>query len=287
MIFGKNIKNFFILFFFASNAFCEGTSLLRLAEKLDSLGEYDRSAVEYLRFAYRYPEDSLSRWSLFRAGRALERHGNLAGARAVYREIIEENPCDSLGFASGYRTALSFLSDGLLNRAIDSKSECNERVDNNFYQSLNYLKGWVYFLGRNYPSAESIFTIIPAEFADSSAIFMCKKSREGMKIPKKSPLLSASMSAIIPGAGRVYIGRWGDAIINLIAVCGTLGGGYALYEKDKNFSVGLLITGCVLYFGNVYGSYVGARWQNEENQQEFYRKTRENVNRRPEELYDY
>jgi len=270
-----------------SIAFCDDSILLRLAEKLDSLGEHDRSAVEYLRFAYKNPDDALARWSLFRAGRELEKDRNFHGARAIYKEIVEKNPCDSFALAGSYRSAVSFFNEGLLFRVVDFEPECKKLDDEKFHYSSNYLKGWAFFLGRDYTNAESIFARIPDEFADSSALFMREKSHDGLNIPKKSPILAASMSAIIPGAGRAYLGRWGDALIDLIAVGGTLGGGYATFENDRTFAIGLLILGIILYGGNVYGSYVGTCWQNEEIQLRFYEETRNHVNRRPEELYDY
>jgi len=255
------------------------------AEKLDSLGEYDRAAVEYLRFAYENPGGEKARWAFFRAGRSLERANKFEQAAAVYNEVTSSGVADSLAGAACYRIALTYFSRGRLNDVIAYADDA--RFDTTCAGPLSYLAAWAYFFGRDYPAAESTFFLLEPESFDSSAGFMVTVSEKGQYLPRRSPFLAASMSALLPGAGKAYCGRWGDALVNLVAVAGMLGGAYALWEDDRSFAVGLAISGGIFYGGNIYGSYVGARWFNEEKHRELYRYARERVPKRPEELYDY
>ena len=90
----------------------------------------------------------------------------------------------------------------------------------------------------------------------------------------KSRFLAGSLSAIIPGMGKVYSGRWKDGIISLLFVAGT---GYQAYRafNDKGIEsvygwiMGSLSLG--FYIGNIYGSAKAARLYNTK-QDQFYRE---------------
>lgn len=84
---------------------------------------------------------------------------------------------------------------------------------------------------------------------------------EALALPQPSPGLAAGLSAIVPGAGRVYIGRWQDGLSSLALV--GLPGYFAAdgFARDGSQSVrGWLLgtTAGILYLGNIYGSWIGA-----------------------------
>jgi TM2 domain-containing membrane protein YozV len=72
----------------------------------------------------------------------------------------------------------------------------------------------------------------------------------------RSPALSVAFSALIPGAGQAYAGRFLDAALSLIA---TLGLGYGTYysyghgERPLSYTLGFFTA--LFYCGNLYGSY--------------------------------
>lgn len=80
-------------------------------------------------------------------------------------------------------------------------------------------------------------------------------------LPDPSPGGAALLSAIVPGAGRMYTGKWQDGLSSLVLV--GLPAWFAVggFERDGVASArGWLLgtTASVLYLGNIYGSYIGA-----------------------------
>lgn len=84
---------------------------------------------------------------------------------------------------------------------------------------------------------------------------------------KKYPWLAASLSAVVPGAGKAYSGQIGHAIATFTMI-GVLGGitAESYYRSGKNdiqfWAAGTLLT--VFYIGNIYGSYFSVRVKNEQ-----------------------
>jgi TM2 domain-containing membrane protein YozV len=94
-------------------------------------------------------------------------------------------------------------------------------------------------------------------------------SLQGMRLDRKSPALAACLSAVVPGAGKAYAGRFRDGLYSLLTV------GVTLWQSIDGFSdggadsgrgwiYGTLSTG--FYMGNVYGSAVAARIRNERSE---------------------
>ena len=90
-------------------------------------------------------------------------------------------------------------------------------------------------------------------------------AEKGRTLPSKSPLLAGFLSTVLPGSGRVYIGRPNDALLTVFLL-GILG--WAAYDgfsengvsSRKGWTFGTL--GGIFYLGNVYGSVVAAQTHN-------------------------
>lgn len=97
---------------------------------------------------------------------------------------------------------------------------------------------------------------------------------ESFTLKYKSQFLAGSLSVIVPGLGKVYTGRWKDALVSLLFVSGT---GYQAYRafSDKGVEsvygwiMGTLSLG--FYIGNIYGSAKSATLYNN-NQNLRYRE---------------
>ncbi|RKZ23520.1 hypothetical protein DRQ18_00310 [bacterium] len=94
----------------------------------------------------------------------------------------------------------------------------------------------------------------------------------------KSKLYAAFLSTIVPGLGRMYAGRVGDGIFSLLAIFGTGMNAYYMYEKGNKplfyFNVALAAG---LYLGDIYGSWVAAKRENEKRKRKFIEKVEEEV----------
>ena len=97
-------------------------------------------------------------------------------------------------------------------------------------------------------------------FGENEATFLKDNLEKRVSPVEKSPLLAGVLSAVLPGAGRLYTGNYGDAFSSLL-LTGIFG--YLAYE---NFSDGYIRSGVIFsaitaffYGGNVYGSVVSAK----------------------------
>lgn len=82
----------------------------------------------------------------------------------------------------------------------------------------------------------------------------------------KSPLLAASMSAVIPGSGKVYSGRTVDGVSSLLMFSFAAWEAYRGFRDDGNDSVrGWIFGSLALFFygGNIYGSLVAVQIYND------------------------
>jgi hypothetical protein len=94
------------------------------------------------------------------------------------------------------------------------------------------------------------------------------RADKGPQLPRRSPVLAAIMSALVPGLGQIYTGRYSDGIQSL-AIVGTLGftSGVLFYSEQRqanpSYALPIIVTGLasVFYAANVYGAANGARME--------------------------
>ena len=84
--------------------------------------------------------------------------------------------------------------------------------------------------------------------------------QRGVQNPKKSPVVSALLSTIIPGLGRIYTGKKADGIIGLWTFYLTSSLTLSAIENNKPHH-GLLFGTITIfhYFGEIYGAWRSAR----------------------------
>jgi putative component of membrane protein insertase Oxa1/YidC/SpoIIIJ protein YidD len=78
---------------------------------------------------------------------------------------------------------------------------------------------------------------------------------------KKSPAMSVALSAIIPGAGRMYSGRWIDGLMGLTRFI--FYSSITAYANKKDIDILVGFTGVITiiaYGGEIYGAYRTAKY---------------------------
>ncbi len=89
------------------------------------------------------------------------------------------------------------------------------------------------------------------------------------------PLCALFLSALLPGAGRVYAGRIWDGVASLGMLCIFSSFAYLGYKTKDNFK--LYFFGALsfsLYLGELYGAYTSAKYYNWKSKREFCRKVK-------------
>lgn len=76
---------------------------------------------------------------------------------------------------------------------------------------------------------------------------------------RKSETIAILMSAMVPGSGQVFSGRYLDGIISFAAIAATAVGAYHLHQNGKNgFAFTLGFFSGLFYAGNIFGAYNAA-----------------------------
>lgn len=99
-------------------------------------------------------------------------------------------------------------------------------------------------------------------------------------LPAYSPALAGALSALLPGLGRVYQGRWQDGaatlgVLVVPAYFAETGFAQAGLHSTRGWVLGAVTA--VLYAGNVYGSWLGAVLQNQQQQQRLHAEIRQGM----------
>ena len=91
-----------------------------------------------------------------------------------------------------------------------------------------------------------------------------------MNPPNKNPLIASVLSAIIPGAGKIYTGDIGDGIFTFLTTGVFTFLAYDNFKAEHNFR-GWLFSGLAVMFygGNIYGSFASAQIHNARIKYEF------------------
>lgn len=78
---------------------------------------------------------------------------------------------------------------------------------------------------------------------------------------KKSPVLAGVLSAVVPGSGRIYAGRWFDGMMGFFMVYITATTAYETSKLKNQYLLGVRYTMFgIFYFGEIYGAYRTAKY---------------------------
>lgn len=235
-------------------------SYLPLAERLRQDGQYGPCAVEALREGYAHPET---------ADRADERAAlclDLANRHAEARALLLRLHGDALSAQARFRLCYTeaFLADAPRDELCAPEGAAPSREDARYLVLASYTEVMRSLLARRYEEGAAELAKWPKVPAGTLADWQAQDTEfvtRSRTLPHRSPVLAAFLSAVFPGAGRAYVGRWGDAAISLALVGVPAGFGAYEFTRSGVSSVGgwilASITG-LFYLGDVYGSALGA-----------------------------
>ena len=93
------------------------------------------------------------------------------------------------------------------------------------------------------------------------------------QLPEKNPWISAGLSTLVPGLGKVYTGDWSDGVVALLFVASNAWQAYRGFNRDGiNSTYGWIFgsIGAAFWLGNVYGSYQAAHKYNDRKRKAYY-----------------
>lgn len=248
--------------------------LLDFGEQLMRDGEYFRAITEYRRFLFLYPNDSRRPMVHFRLGLALYRGESYAEALTTFREVTQQYPQSPYS-----QQAWLWQGESLMRQ---THFEAAERIYRAISQQLpdhelghlaTYQAAWTLVYRRQWQAAADQFKRVQSPSPlQKPAQRLATEVLDGASLPHKSPLLAGILSGFLPGAGQLYNGRPGDALLAFLLNGLFVFGIVEALEHDEIAIAGVLgFFEAGWYTGNVYGAVNGAHKYNRHTTETFLR----------------
>lgn len=151
--------------------------------------------------------------------------------------------------------------------------DVNSFISSNSYFKENHdLKLATILLGKEWKDAG----VYKNKFNNQINPSLVEITNQGLSLRKKSPVLAGLFSAIIPGSGKIYAGKWKDGLVSFLMTSTAAFMSVRGFNKNpKSFYPWAMGTLSVVYYsGNVYGSAQSALKYNKDKEDEMVSKTR-------------
>jgi len=196
-------------------------------------------------------EDTCSYYSL---ARLYDRTGQVALAEDCYKHLLYLGTDEE----RVYREYLGFLyKNRFYGRVRDMIHEYD--IDTDWGRIL---LAESYFHDALFDSALAVAAGLPEAYGSRLIQF----SLEGLSAPQRSPVLGGVMSAVVPGSGKIYAGRWMDGVQAFSMIAAPAYNAWYHFTKTGTKSVRAWIWAGVatwFYFSDIYGSVKAVREYND------------------------
>ena len=236
------------------------TVQLGLADAFLAEGEYYRAITEYKKFLFLFPDSGKADYALFGVGTAYYRGEEFEPAARTFAAVLEKYGKGAHAAPSAYFEGVSLWKLGRFDRAEAALDRVAALEPASEYAPLSLIgKSLLSYDARNDPGCRGeLARFLETYPQDARAervrqtIALLDRNRE---VPRKSPAVAGVMSAVVPGSGYMYAGRYGDGVVALI-VNGLFIAGTVAAIHQESYAVAAIVGGIGLpfYVGNIYGS---------------------------------
>ena len=246
----------------------------KFADFLYEQGDYLRAAGEYQRYLFYQPQESEQ--IRYRIALCYRFAGQTEQAIQKFETLLRIYPKGRYVSRAYYQIgATYFLTDQFEHAALFLYETLPRITDTQQHAEAEQLIGLSYLMQKQWSEAGEIFKTLQGSEVTSvsqKAIVYHNFSEAGADLPTRSPFLAGVFSTIVPGAGRLYTGKFGDAFTSLFIVSLTGWQAYDGFRRDglssvKGWTLGTLCG--TFYVGNIYGSVISARVYNRHVADEF------------------
>jgi len=255
---------------------------LDFADHLYNQGDFGRAISEYQRYLFTASVGEMYH-AHYRVGASLMQLDEYRRAPSHFLRAARhtEHPAlrDSAyvgylgGLLAGGRTAELFNAADTLNFSSHSSQ-----------RRLYQISALAHLRQGAWSAAEQSLERIPPPAAEKGNLVAARISElaaRGQHLPRKSSWLAGTMSAVVPGTGKMYAGRTSDGLYSLALIGGASWLAYRGFRDDGTSSVkGWLFgsVGAVFYVGNIYGSVVAVRLYNANHEEDLQRDIEAQIN---------
>jgi len=248
--------------------------LFSFAKSLAAEGDHYRAITEYKRFLHYYPEDPRAPQAQLAIAKSL-----LAGKRwqqldqalvTVWRRYPDSS--EATAARRLYAEAAMLRKD-----FTEARARCRQLMDDQQIdpQQANYQIGLTFLEeDRLEESLETFSRLDPARYPD-----LQQALNDYQQLPRKSPQLAGTLSALLPGAGQLYCERPRQAAIAFTLNAAFIYGAVEAWNNDDYAVAGLVsLFELGWYGGNIYNAVNNAHRYNHQQQEPIKARLRQGVN---------
>lgn len=255
-------------------AYYSPENVLKFADFLYTQGDYLRAVDEYQRYLFYQPQESAQ--IHYRIAVCYQFGGKTEQAIRGFEVLLRTDPESQFASRAYYQIGATYFLQGQFERSLQFLRETLPRITDARQQvEAEQLIGLSYLKQKQWSKASEIFkTLQKSDVMQvrEKAVAYHKYAEKGEDLPTRSPFLAGAFSTIVPGTGRLYTGRFSDALTTLFTVGITGWQAYDGFRRDglssaKGWTLGTLCG--IFYVGNIYGSVISARVYNRHVTDEF------------------
>ena len=263
-------------------------NVLQFADFLFEEGDYLRAAGEYQRYLYyarlentpaeesQTPVPNAQEAIHYKIALCYRLGGKPMRAIDTFETLLQKHQQSPFASRAYYQLGVSYFLMEQFSDAVQFLQKTLPRItDARLHTEAKQLIGLAYLMQKQWREADEVFMAVQTSAGaigtDKAAMYR-QYAVQGANLPNRNPFLAGILSTMLPGAGRLYTGRTGDAIASLIIVGFTGWQAYDGFNRDgitsvKGWAFGTI--GGAFYLGNIYGSVISARVYNRTVENEF------------------
>jgi len=226
--------------------------LLGFADSLAADGDHYRAITEYKRFIYEQPDSLLVPRARLSIAKSLLAGEQWRKSDAAFENLFLLHPA-SPETRSGRRLyADSAYERGAFDLARERYQNLRKKSDEtNIINYANFRIGWTFLEQNRIDQARENFALLPVELQQPLAAELDQFEA----LPRKSAALAGTLSALLPGAGQAYTGRYRQAAVSFLLNAAFLLGAVEAFDNDNNTVGGILLFFELgWYGGNIYNA---------------------------------
>lgn len=236
----------------------------RFASRLYDIKEYYRAIGEFDRLLYFFPSTKHKPEALFLTGLSYYRAGRFPEAEKFLGSL---SAYPDFAFKAAALSADALFRQGRYEASRAGYAALKDRFPEREPELLLSMS-WADLMRKDFSGCLELYGLILQKYPSFERKYdveYLQKSVGKLKDFKGlSPVLAASLSAVIPGAGQVYTKRPGDGLVAFGAVAILGAGSYLLwrYYGHKEAAVVVTLAAGFFYCGNIYSAWSSAKKYN-------------------------
>ena len=249
----------------------------KFANFLYGQGDYLRAAGEYQRYLFYLSEESEESAQIrYKIALCYRFAGENEQAIREFELLLRSRPQSQFASRAYYQIGATYFLMDQFGESVQFLREVLPHItDAQQHAEAEQLIGLSYLMQKQWSEAGEIFKTLQGSdviAVRAKASIYQSYAAAGTQLPTRSPFLAGVLSTVVPGAGRLYTGRLGDALNSLVTVGLAGWQAYDGFRRDglssvKGWTFGTLFG--IFYVGNIYGSVVSARVYNRHVEDEF------------------